>query len=979
MSKYCVHCGYQMDDTAGFCMRCGKPALVTRNRQPEPAKRKKGAFVWLIIAAVLLAAAFSILAFFRPGFGRNWFRKTAKLQNGIVEMDELSFDFSATGMRDGAVSLAKDRMPDGLKDEGLVSDLYEMTIEGECSDPVTVTMKVPKEYTGKDGQALMLAIGTDYDVSTEAEIGRHYYYVEAVVEGDTATAEFVPEEVLTPKLLYRKSGRTYLSSEESKKKYTGSRVIRFGETLRNWVSGENPRFLISYPYFYTVSESDTNAFIKDLEDMWDWYAAEGYSFEGLQPIYIYVITGSDGDVDAAFSRSKTGDPQIEFRKKFVFGTGKNSDYAGTRHLARPLMYHEFFHAIQDQYVGTNKHSLWFDEATATYYEHCAEKRFGISNVYKYAKTTELNYLFSLESMIPTNKKITQLEQNAEKVTVWDMIKEKDRNLKNKKFSLIGDEGYARGPFCDIVSEIKEGDDWIRNIYENWKTGGVTDFREIEKVAESIPNLALKYYRRFIDGTYTDTGFMSDEGKANYYYSRDILDLSDSDIEALKNGTKEYVRISGTTRNIHGQGAVVVGLAFRNIHKLAGDTRFHVLITIEGKDLESEIYELWEHDAFSTGGSLISDIYKAMKKDNKRFSTLVVSKKPFNTDDTVTITYEITADVKEEETKAQETEDSSSDGVPAMPEDKGHWELTNADIQWNGINTSWRWPSRTMTHAEFTSVIGSKEKGTEREFRASFDWQEPPRVLVPGEEYFLAWSVNASEKLEYWYDEVPNCSYDWWYSPTWSNVAEITGKDGTILTPFQKDDEAKSSDSGVAVLTVNEGRSSRGVLTIKFRAQFSEAYWHYEWIAPPEPTEATEAPPIEPLGTYKDSYGKTFTIYSFDQLGTLLEDEYSEKRKYEELAKSIDMYEWFGKLWWEANGRRFDSFPLKDLEGTVGSDAIEMDDWVTPGESAAFYALYKIEGTKYGNVAGLVKARVVNDTDEQAHAYDCRISYISYGP
>ena len=70
---------------------------------------------------------------------------------------------------------------------------------------------------------------------------------------------------------------------------------------------------------------------------------------------------------------------------------------------------------------------------------------------------------------PTNKRITQLEQNAEKVTVWDMIKEKDRNLKNKKLSLIDDEGYARGPFCDIVSEIKEGDDWIRNIYENWKT------------------------------------------------------------------------------------------------------------------------------------------------------------------------------------------------------------------------------------------------------------------------------------------------------------------------------------------------------------------------------------------------------------------------------------------------------------------------------------------------------------------------------
>ena len=691
----CPYCGRILDPQDRFCKGCGRalqntapqPQQLPRQLQPQPrpiqpqasqqsaqyrqapqqaprqpqpqtqpARKKKTALVWLILAAVISVAAFSILAFWKPGFGRNWFSKKAKLENGIVELDEFFFDFTESELENGTVTVYKDRSTDVLADEGLVSDIYEMTIDGECSDPVTVKMKVPKEYTGEDGQALMLAVGTDYDESTDTEMGRHYYFVEAEVDGDTATAVFVPEDIFKPALLYRKSTDASLlsgNSQSAEKKYTGSRVVRFAETLRNWVHGENPRFLISYPYFYNVSESDTNAFIKDLEDMWDWYAAKGYSFEGLQPLSVYIIKGSDSDPDAAFSRSKLGEPMIEFRRKFIFGEGKTPDYSGTSDLARPLMYHEFYHAIQDQYIGQNRHTLWFDEATATYYEHCAETRFGIANSYKYAKTTEENYRLALESMIPSSKTIAGLESSAEGATYWEQVW---HNKKNIIYGKIGDEGYARGPFCDIVSEIKGNDDWIRSIYEEWKTGGVSNFKSIENIADSIPNLAFKLYQRFLDGTYTETGFISLNNRASYYYDKNSISVPKKDLEALKEGRKKSLTVTGKTYKINGQGAVVVGLNLTDLDSFkSNDTKYNISVSVKGKDLEYETYELWKYDALPVSGNYIKNVYKAMSTDKNKYSTLVVSKKPFETVDEFTMMYEFTAYTEEPETE-EETEE-----------------------------------------------------------------------------------------------------------------------------------------------------------------------------------------------------------------------------------------------------------------------------------------------------------------------------------
>ncbi len=57
----------------------------------------------------------------------------------------------------------------------------------------------------------------------------------------------------------------------------------------------------------------------------------------------------------------------------------------------------------------------------------------------------------------------------------------------------------------------------------------------------------------------------------------------------------------------------------------------------------------------------------------------------------------------------------------------------------------------------------------------------------------------------------------------------------------------------------------------------------------------------------------------------------------------------------------------------------MDDWVDPGESAQFYVLFKAEGTKYGNVAGLLKIQVTNTSDTRDEAYDCEIKRITDEP
>ena len=184
----------------------------------------------------------------------------------------------------------------------------------------------------------------------------------------------------------------------------------------------------------------------------------------------------------------------------------------------------------------------------------------------------------------------------------------------------------------------------------------------------------------------------------------------------------------------------------------------------------------------------------------------------------------------------------------------------------------------------------------------------------------------------------------------------------------------------AETNLQQQRWSDQYLRITFRAQYYEAYWDYEWIDPPEPTRETEASPVEPIGTFQESSKKSFDVYKFSDFGTLLEEEYSLKRSYNEAVKSIDMYEWVGSPWSKYTHVDFISFSLDKLSLDGGKDyVVEMDDGVDPGESAQFYVLFKAEDTKYGNAAGLLKIQVTNTSDTRDEAYDCTIKYVTDGP
>lgn len=162
-------------------------------QQLQKSNRNK---MLLAAAAAVVLLVIGITGFWKPGFLLDLFRPTAKLENGVLALKDITLDFKQTNLSNGAATMTTVKDKEKEVENGLIGDLYVMKIDKSCQGKVTVAIPVPKEYKpgNNDGQHIKLGIGREYPM-VNGKTTRRYSYFDAEVKDGKAVAVIDPAAV----------------------------------------------------------------------------------------------------------------------------------------------------------------------------------------------------------------------------------------------------------------------------------------------------------------------------------------------------------------------------------------------------------------------------------------------------------------------------------------------------------------------------------------------------------------------------------------------------------------------------------------------------------------------------------------------------------------------------------------------------------------------------------------------------------------
>lgn len=454
---------------------------------PAPQKKKGHGGLILLLILIAAAAVFVITAFFKPGFlreklglpgnnavsieNRRQIGKTVSLSNGLLSLNDMIVDFSATGVADGKATLSEEKAASFEKENGLISELYSITYDEGTSGLVTVTLPLPKDFDESQGGTIRLGIGRDY-TREDGVVVTPFEYLEAVIDNGLMTAVFdpsmFPETAFFGRTGDEDTGFAMMSLENADKKNYGQVKRYFGYFWTDGFFFENGHFKVWHPTSLKVDQSDRESLLNDLESIYSFYADKGYMMGSKYPMDVNIamkIEGMDG-----YSQGSS----ITLSAPLLFGNEKKQEpvYPAHQTASRMLLKHEFFHTIQVNYLGWMagrswsaawQESVWFDEATAVYYE-----------------ANEAG-----------DAKCAQSDKYVERI--WEGLMPDDK--------MSADAGYARGPLVAFVTEKLGSDEWIKTVYSAYYEDGIPLNDSIRYYFESIPNAAEEFFLGYITGKY----------------------------------------------------------------------------------------------------------------------------------------------------------------------------------------------------------------------------------------------------------------------------------------------------------------------------------------------------------------------------------------------------------------------------------------------------------------------------------------------
>ena len=496
--------------------------------QQPPQKSNRNKMLMAAAAAVVLLVI-GITGFWKPGYLLDLFRPTAKLENGMLALNDITLDFKQTNLKNGAATLTTVKDKEYEIQSGLIGDLYVMHFDKNCQGKVTVSVSTPKDFKpmNDEGLYIKLGVGRNYPLG-DGKTTRRYSYFDATVKDGKAVAVIDPAALAQSQLKFVTSAKP----AEEKKADIGNFTVYVGYFFKvdalvldpkstitsGFVEGEGYQytkghFRLWYDYSFkqnnfdffqleplnrktVLHEGDMQNLLNDLEEAYNYYKSHGYKehVDTYTPIDVYITQkkgkgeGNEGAWDPV-----TGNIEIEESKLF---DGKHRYEGPTRTNVRATIYHEVFHAVQQSLIGSTAYitdstkSNWFDEATGAYFEKLVFKGLSDNEV--------ANFWLLWQGPIPSGSS--------------------------------REEGYSRGPLIDYMSNKLGDDAWIKDCLENWSEDYLRFRLYMKKVAKTNADFAANFYMELI----RKFGYIRD---ASWYYKNcqrpDKTDGQDRFLSAIR--------------------------------------------------------------------------------------------------------------------------------------------------------------------------------------------------------------------------------------------------------------------------------------------------------------------------------------------------------------------------------------------------------------------------------------------------------------
>ncbi|MEI8199176.1 MAG: zinc ribbon domain-containing protein [Eubacteriales bacterium] len=431
---FCRNCGYKLKDDARFCINCGMkvntkidatpaqsppvqmrpgtqqqstlqqaaqtvPVMAANTAagtapvtagvipQAKPKKKKKTALIVVLCLSALLVAGLVfggiyVLKGLQDGSlnltgdaaGSTKKSTGATLKDSVLSFDGVTLDYGDnTVPKDAKEALTIADLGDKEPPDGLASTLYDLRIDPAYTEPVTISIPFTEDLSDLDNTAVpMLGIGTvvTYEDGTQST---RYQYLETEVKDKTATATFVPSEVIGITVTGATRGAaasvvSYTASSTTAGAKPSLESVSAGIIWCSTTFKNGGNFVVYFPaqaHKFFIDYNDREAFLTDLEWVRQYYVDKGYTFDKRTagPMCVYVTRGLEDEADYEshwYSNGANG--YISIRSEFFEGGYQSAK-------AKPLMIHEYFHYVQLNYVTKDTTNAWFDDATTCYFEY----------------------------------------------------------------------------------------------------------------------------------------------------------------------------------------------------------------------------------------------------------------------------------------------------------------------------------------------------------------------------------------------------------------------------------------------------------------------------------------------------------------------------------------------------------------------------------------------------------------------------------
>lgn len=590
--------------------------------QPQKSSMRK---MLMAAAVAVVLLVIGITGFWKPGFLLDMFRPTAKLENGMLALNDISLDFKQTNLKNGEATLTTVKDKEYEIQSGLIGDLYVMNVDKSCQGKVTVSVPVPKDFkpTTGNGRYIKLGIGRDYKLE-DGKTARRYSYFDAEIKDGKAVTVIDPAALGQSQLRNKAAAKQAKEKKPDVGKFTEYVGFFFKEGLLLYGEGyqySKGHFRLWYDYNPTrvgqyvtgqniyMRGGDAQNLLKDLEEAYNYYKTHGYDehVDTFTPIDVYITRqwklfkkgdGTEGTWDPT-----TGNIELNEEKLF----DEKGRYEGeTRKKVRATIYHEVFHAVQQSLIGSRayifdtKNSNWFDEATGTNFERLISR--GLTN-------NEQHHFWRLwQGPIPEGSGM--------------------------------EDGYSRGLLINYMSSKLGGDAWIKDCYKNWSK----DYRRfksyMKKIAPSEADFAAKFYLELIEklgGRYASWYYIAcqnpdkNEGQERYL-SAIRLELDAKAKDKIEKGAEgeDSIVFSSPSFELKGYGGRVIALVTKDtkIRKDLAENypdKCQLKLETEG-DCRIQVIRFKGEEVVSSNDTIIKDFKEQLNK-KYLYLVLVTSTKP----------------------------------------------------------------------------------------------------------------------------------------------------------------------------------------------------------------------------------------------------------------------------------------------------------------------------------------------------------------